>query len=156
MFSWKFQVTKLWNSSGMTYCVYFVIGYLHSLSIRPLFFSCGLFSPIFLLQFPSALGNQSLQVFAVLAVEGCYLCSYLSQESSRMVTLFLCSLSSSSVIVVRGAGTSTSSPSPEEQTKRASGKSAHAAPYELHEARSLTRVSVRTSRISVYVCWVCQ
>lgn len=64
----------------------------------------------------------------------------------------LCSLSSSSVLVVRGTGTPPAPPPPEEQGERASGQSAHAAPHELHEAQPLTWVSVRTAVPCSYVC----
>lgn len=142
----------MWNDMLYIDSLYSVIGYLHNLSVRLLFFS-------WVFQLPFATRNDSLQVLAVLAVEGCYLCSYLSQESNHTVTLFLFSFSSSSVIVVWGAGTPTSPPSPKEQAERAYRKSAHAAPYELHEARSLTRVSVHLAALFWLVCelcfWIC-
>lgn len=70
------------------------------------------------------------------------------RNPTATITLFLCSsFSSSSVLVVRGAGTPPPPPSPEEQAERASRKSAHAAPHELHEAQPLTRVSVHTAAL---------
>lgn len=80
---------------------------------------------------------------AALAAECCYLRSPFPTALTRSSALF----SSTSVLVVRGARTPPPSPSPEEQTERASGKSAHAAPHELHEARPLTRVSVHTAAL---------
>lgn len=73
-----------------------------------------------------------------------------SHRSPLMHSL-ICSLSlslcSSPVLVVWGAGTPPPPPASEEPAERTSGKSAHAAPHELHEARPLARVSIRTAAL---------
>lgn len=94
-----------------------------------------------------------------------YCCQYrytffLSQESNSSESLFFSlpplSLSSSAVLVVRGARPPPPPPSPEEQAERASGQSAHAASLELHEARPLARVSVRTATAAAFdLCEMC-
>lgn len=85
--------------------------------------------------------------FSALVASTSTLFSFFPLRNPRALShsFFSSSLSSSAVLVVRGAWPPPPPPSPEEQAERASGQSAHAASHELHEARPLARVSVRAT-----------